>query len=175
MPYFPGPILIAYQLIVAASRSASGWADFRNSSTSFSLPGLASSCAQMASFPIVFPPLDLMRVTHEFRSGWPVTDFLGLLRHHFTPIPCTHLRNLVNALELVQSCGGSQNRTDEAIELSKTVSFIARRAFCRVGGQRFCKILFPCLVGAPAVLDGRVQAPESAQPFVSALQQVAGK
>src|SRR5580700_1507030 len=52
MPYFNGPILIAYQLIVPGSCSASGCADFRKFSTSFSLPGLASSCAQMASFPI---------------------------------------------------------------------------------------------------------------------------
>src|SRR5215469_6749238 len=47
MPYLPGPILMAYQLIVCRSRSASGCADFRNSSTSFSLPGLASSWAHM--------------------------------------------------------------------------------------------------------------------------------
>jgi len=53
MPYFPGPILIAYQLRVAASRSASGCADFRKSSTSFSFPGLASSCAQMATLLMV--------------------------------------------------------------------------------------------------------------------------
>ena len=31
------------------SRSAKGCADFKNSSTSFSFPGLASSCAQIAS------------------------------------------------------------------------------------------------------------------------------
>src|ERR1700745_207633 len=55
MPYFPGPILIAYQLIVPGSRWARGCADFRNSSTSCSLPGLDSSCAQIASFPIAFP------------------------------------------------------------------------------------------------------------------------
>src|SRR3984957_5028180 len=52
MPYLPGPILMAYQLIVSGSRSAIGCADFRNSSTSFSLPGWASSCAQIASFPM---------------------------------------------------------------------------------------------------------------------------
>src|ERR1700722_5836579 len=52
MPYFPGPILMAYQLIVPGSRSASGCADFRNSSPSFSLPGLDSSCAQIASLPM---------------------------------------------------------------------------------------------------------------------------
>src|SRR5579859_2188144 len=49
MPYFPGPIFTAYQLTVPASRSAIGCADFRNSSTSFSFPGLASSCAQIES------------------------------------------------------------------------------------------------------------------------------
>src|ERR1700730_6489984 len=63
MPYLPEPVLMAYQLIVPSSRSASGCADFRNSSTSFSLPGLASSCAQIASFPIAFPPFRLRKST----------------------------------------------------------------------------------------------------------------
>ncbi len=49
MPYVDGPILIAYQLSVPGSRSARGCADFRNSSTSFSFPGFASNCAQIAT------------------------------------------------------------------------------------------------------------------------------
>src|SRR5580698_3070096 len=61
MPYFPGPILMAYQLIVSGSRSASGCADFKNASTSFSLPGLASSCAQMANLLMSWPPAHKMR------------------------------------------------------------------------------------------------------------------
>src|SRR5271154_6426851 len=56
MPYFPGPIFTAYQLIVAGSRSASGCADFRNASTSFSLPGLDSNCTQIANLLIGLPP-----------------------------------------------------------------------------------------------------------------------
>src|ERR1700685_308328 len=61
MPYLPGPILMAYQLIVPGSRSASGCADFRNASTSCSLPGLASSCAQMANLLMNSPPQHKMQ------------------------------------------------------------------------------------------------------------------
>src|SRR5580693_6560958 len=61
MPYLPGPILMAYQLTVSFSCSASGSADFRNSSTSFSLPGRASSWAQIASLLMVVPPPHQMR------------------------------------------------------------------------------------------------------------------
>src|SRR5271154_1669086 len=61
MPYLPGPILMAYQVTVSFSCSASGSADFRNSSTSFSLPGRASSWAQIASLLMVVPPPHQMR------------------------------------------------------------------------------------------------------------------
>ena len=45
-PILRGPIFRAYQVVVPASCTASGWADFRKASTSASLPGFASSCAQ---------------------------------------------------------------------------------------------------------------------------------
>jgi hypothetical protein len=57
----PGPILMAYQLIVPGSRCASGCADFKKSSNSFSFPGFASNWAHMETLLIVFPPANLMR------------------------------------------------------------------------------------------------------------------
>jgi len=41
MPNFAGPNFTAYQVVVAGSETASGWADFKNASSSFSFPGLA--------------------------------------------------------------------------------------------------------------------------------------
>src|SRR2546425_7479713 len=48
-----GPSWIANQVTVPGSASTSGSADFRNSATSFSLPGLASSGTYSATFDIV--------------------------------------------------------------------------------------------------------------------------
>src|SRR5271156_6755405 len=75
IPYFDGPIFSAYQVVVPGSCTASGWADFRNASTSASLPGFASSCAQIAILSIaVFPP--------DIGCGWQsnVTQIPGKAR-----------------------------------------------------------------------------------------------
>src|SRR6267378_2263881 len=58
IPNLAGPIFTAYQAVVPGSFSASGCADFKNSSTSFSFPDLASSCAQIANlFMAILLPL----------------------------------------------------------------------------------------------------------------------
>src|SRR5260370_42224098 len=71
MPYRDGPNFMAYQVMVPGSFSASGCADFRNFSTSCSLPGLASSCAQMASFPMVIFLLGMRCTTQAFGTVYP--------------------------------------------------------------------------------------------------------
>ncbi len=53
MPNLSGPSLTAYQVLVPGSCAASGCADFRNSSTSFSFPGLALSNASKANLSIM--------------------------------------------------------------------------------------------------------------------------
>src|SRR6266446_5625017 len=91
---------MAYQVIVPGSFSASGCADFRNFSTSCSLPGLASSCAQMASFPIVIFLLRIRCTTYAFATypsrtneWWTKASPWGSVKY----FPALHSVNVNNA------------------------------------------------------------------------------
>jgi len=53
IPNFAAPSFTAYHVSVPCSFSASACADFKNSATACSLPGFASTCAQIASFDIL--------------------------------------------------------------------------------------------------------------------------
>src|SRR5271169_1301291 len=61
MPNFDGPIFNAYQVVVPVSACTNGSADFRNCSTSCSLPGFASSCTRIENLSMFSPGTQLFR------------------------------------------------------------------------------------------------------------------
>ena len=61
MPNFDGPIFNAYQVVVPVSACTNGSADFRNCSTSCSLPGFASSCTRIDNLSMFSPGTQLFR------------------------------------------------------------------------------------------------------------------
>src|ERR1700758_48747 len=77
---------MANQLIVPGSASTKGNADFRNSATSFSLPGLASRGTYKASSDIVYSHIAVdMDVVHTVRISRSTARYQSqsLRRRHF--------------------------------------------------------------------------------------------